>query len=159
MRTLAERSLLAEGGTLLPDERVSPQEYATTLCGLIQRRSGVPRPDFWRQLAHDRPLRQREICRLQGLFCGGLREELGGRPRYIDPERGEGWRPRPRLLAAVLVSLAVGAATYCASAPDSPRPTKIVCKDGTQSPTCDRVRPGCCSGHGGVAVPERPESP
>lgn len=159
MRTLAERTLLAQGGALLPDERVSPQEYATTLCGLIQRHSGSPRPDFWRQLAEDRPFRRREIGRLQGFFIGEPGGEVGARSGYIDRGGREGGRPWPRYLAAVVVSLTVGAATYCASAPDSQRSTKIMCNDGTRSPNCDRVRSGCCSGHGGVLESEASEGP
>ncbi len=155
MRTLLERSLLAQGGSLLPDERVPVQEYATTLCYLLQRHAGVPSPDFWCQLSQDRPLRQREVGKLRLMFLAGARDGAHATPRHTHPPGEPGWRTAPKLVLALLVSLAVSVATYCASAPKP----KLRCNDGTPSPTCVQGGDprGCCSGHDGVDKSEQPE--
>lgn len=146
---LMEITLLAEAGSRLPDERVPAQEYATTLCALIQRHSGAPSPEFWVQLICDRPLRQREIDRLKGAFEGVIREPPGAPPPRGGPTRR--WRSRlahPGLIAVILVALGA-ATTYCGSIPTAPKPP-VECRDGTPSPTCDEADRGCCSHHGGI---------
>jgi hypothetical protein len=148
MRQLIELTIVAEAGTQLPDERVSSQEYAATLCGLIQRHSRVPGPEFWQQLVADRPRRQQEIAKLRAFFHG-----LADEPRLpaappLAP-RAAPWRHHAlRAVVACLLS-ALGATAYCTVT--SPPKTKVICRDGTQSPTCDEPRAGCCSGHGGLA--------
>ncbi|MFZ6180265.1 hypothetical protein [Nannocystis pusilla] len=152
MRLLLELTLLAEAGSRLPDERVSPQEYANTLCGLIQRHSGYPLPEFWKQLADDRPLRAPEIYKLRAIFEAAM--AASGRPPPPPPKparRGQFTVP-PLLTAALITAIGV-AGTYCALArtanPDLGKPG-IECNDGTPSPTCTEPRGGCCSRHGGI---------
>ncbi len=161
MRALAERSLLAEAGARLPDERVPAEEYAATLCGLIQRHWGVPSPDFWRRLADDRPSRQREIAGLRQVFLELERNRSAAASRRASAELGA--RPRwspARFIAAAVVSLGVVLASYCASAPGSSRSRDTIqCKDGTRSPTCYEVREGCCSNHGGVLTQKPTAAP
>ncbi|MEZ4450512.1 MAG: hypothetical protein R3B09_13615 [Nannocystaceae bacterium] len=144
MRVLLELTLLAEAGTRLPDERVSGQEYAATLCSLIQRHARVPGPQFWERLADDRPRRQPEIDKLKTFFPRGSDDPAPP----VAPVAV--WRRlvSPMALTAVLVSALAIVATYCAVA--APR-IKVLCRDGTRSPTCEKPSPGCCSSHGGVA--------
>lgn len=152
MRVLVEVSLLAEAGSRLPDERVSPQEYAHTLCTLIQRHSGVPTPEFWRQLVNDRPQRQRRIAAIKAAFAGAASDAAVSAARDLRHDAAW-WRfAPPRLVAALLLLTAVVSA-YCVSVPKPSRST-IQCRDGTYSATCTESRPGCCSHHGGPR--ERP---
>lgn len=150
MRLLLEFTLLAEAGSRLPDERVSPQEFAANLCALIQRHSGHPVPEFWRQLAADRPLRAAEIAKLKQFFTGVL-EPPRPTPAAALPRTAAQRLTAPRLVTAALIVSLGSATTYCALAGQKPR-ANVVCRDGTPSPTCDERRPGCCSNHGGVAT-------
>lgn len=151
MRLLLELTLLAEAGSKLPDERVSPQEYANTLCGLIQRHSGYPLPEFWKQLADDRPLRAPEIYKLRAIFEAAI--AASGRPPPSPPKPAQRRQfTAPPLLTAALIT-AIGAGTaYCALArtdnPDLGKPG-IECNDGWRS-GCTESRSGCCSTHGGI---------
>ncbi|PCC71558.1 hypothetical protein SAMN02745121_01103 [Nannocystis exedens] len=150
MRTLVELTLLAEAGTRLPDERVPAHEYAATLCMLIQRHSGCPVPEFWRQLLADRPWRRPEIDKLQTIFDAAM--AASGRPPPQPPRPVRRWQfTVPPLLGAALITALGAAGTYCALARDKP---KIECNDGTRSPTCTELGPGCCSRHGGVKAVE-----
>jgi len=149
MRVLIELTLLGTARNLLPDERVSAQEYAATLCALIQRHSGGPVQEFWAQLVNDRPLRAPEIDKLRSIFKAAMiatgralpTSRLGPQPRLR----------RPQLLGAALFTVLGGFTAYCAAV--RPRP-KIECRDGTISPTCEEPAPGCCSHHGGPREPE-----
>ncbi|MCY0988721.1 hypothetical protein OV203_16420 [Nannocystis sp. ILAH1] len=146
MRTLVELTLLAEAGTKLPDERVPAQEYAANLCTLIQRHSGCPVPEFWKQLTNDRPWRQPEIDKLQSIFDAAM--AASGRPPPAPPRpvrRGHFTVP-PLLTAALITAIGV-AGSYCALTGIKP---KIECNDGTLSPTCTESGSGCCSRHGGI---------
>ncbi len=163
MRALVELSLIAEAASRLPDERVPAHEYAAMLCTLIQRHSGVPSAEFWRQLATDRPLRQREIGRIRSAFSGSIREaaELQYTQR---PAAGRRWGAvmQPILgiggaFASVMVVSMVCTAQTPKSTTDTTPPVleksehRIMCVDGTRSKNCSKVGPGCCSGHEGVA--------
>jgi len=149
MRGLAEFTLIAGAGACLPDERVPSQEYAAALCTLIQRHSGFPTPEFWHQLATERPRRGLEVAKLKAAFAALAREAAARpTPHGVEPERG--WRLKGRSLAAatvLIVTVAIG--TYCANAP-SPTNGGVECRDGTVSRTCEKSRAGCCSHHGGV---------
>lgn len=148
MRLLLERTLLAEAGSRLPDERVSSQEYAVTLCALIQRHSRIPGPDFWRRLAADRPLRQQEIAKLRTFFYGIVNEPV----QPVAPLAAMGRSGRrftvPWVLTACVVTLIGLVACYCAVTTVQ---KKVMCRDGTPSPTCSERHSGCCSNHGGLA--------
>lgn len=148
MRLLLELTLLAEAGSRLPDERVSSQEYAVTLCALIQRHSRIPGPDFWRRLASDRPLRQQEIAKLRTFFYGVASDP--GQPLAPLVAMGRAGRrfTAAWILSACVITFIGLVASYCAV---TRMPKRVMCSDGTSSPTCFERGPGCCSNHGGLA--------
>lgn len=147
MRILLELTLLGTARNMLPDERVSTQEYAATLCALMQRHSGGPVQEFWSQLVTDRPLRTPEIDKLRSIFKAAM--IATGRTLPTSPRQHRS--RRPQIVGAAFVTVLGACTAYCAAV--RPRP-KIECRDGTISPTCEEPAAGCCSHHGGPRVPD-----
>lgn len=150
MRALVEITLGASASASLPDERIAPQEYAGTLCTLYQRHSGVPTPEFWARLLAERPIRKPEINKLKAAFAAMAHEaELPRTHAVASRSRYKG----PALVATAAIAIVtVVTMVY-------PQPTvsqNIECNDGTISPTCEVSGPGCCSGHKGVRVDDKP---
>lgn len=152
MRLLLELTLLAEAGSRLPDERVSPHEFAHNLCSLIQRHSGYPVPEFWKQLADDRPLRAPEVYKLRTIFEAAMAASGRPPPPPPKPPRRRPFTAPPLLTAALITAIGAGTA-YCAATRNGdsliPKST-ILCNDGTPSPTCTEPDSGCCAHHGGI---------
>lgn len=56
-----------------------------------------------------------------------------------------------KVMAALVLagSLALFVGSAGATTDDEPTDRNIICNDGTESPTCEVCRRGCCSHHGG----------